>query len=190
MYLGLESWTTKKGKACRDKFFFTWRRWSSRTWERCDSDFLTKRFSVNKSFLWLFSLECGIFSPPPPLVSSAGRNVLPTWCSFTKLLHGGRQLLLADFLVFLSLCLRPESLPGQGPAEEVDEDVAQSLHVVSPGLFCNGEKLWYFDISDWSTRARSFTKCCMKGITAPTRGLRMPWAVYLTCGEAGTSSGS
>ena len=62
-----------------------------------------------------------------------------TWGSFTKLLHRGGKFLLADFLVFLSLGLGPEALPGQGAAEEVDEDVAQSLHVISPGLFWKRE---------------------------------------------------
>ena len=82
------------------------------------------------------------------------RTVRPhTWCTLGKLLHWGGQLLLADFLVLLGLGLGPETLsmtmrpwssnppylPRKGALEEVYQDVAQGLHVVSTRLFCQEE---------------------------------------------------
>ena len=53
--------------------------------------------------------------------------------SLAKLFNWSGEFFLADLLVFLlfGLCLDP--LPGD-PFEEVDEDVAYGLHVVSAGL--------------------------------------------------------
>ena len=44
------------------------------------------------------------------------------------------ELLLADLVVFLLLIGRPQTLPGQAAAQEVEEHVSQRLQVVPPPL--------------------------------------------------------
>ena len=61
------------------------------------------------------------------------RQLVLTWLSLTKLFNWSREFFLADLLVFLLFGLSLDPLPGD-PFEEVDEDVAYGLHVVSPGL--------------------------------------------------------
>lgn len=46
----------------------------------------------------------------------------------------GRELLVADLFVFLLLCLRGETLPGETAAAEVHQHKAQRLEVVSSRL--------------------------------------------------------
>lgn len=52
--------------------------------------------------------------------------------AFAEVLDGSRLLLLANLLVLLFVRSRLQALPRQTAAQEVHEDVAQSLEVVTP----------------------------------------------------------
>ena len=64
-------------------------------------------------------------------------SILDTWGPLTEFFYRCGEFLFTNFLIFLSFCLGPESLPGKGAIEEVDEDVAQGLHVITPRLLWN-----------------------------------------------------
>ena len=54
--------------------------------------------------------------------------------ALAECLDGGRHLLLGDAVVLLLLGLGLETLPGEGAAEEVEEDVADGLEVIAAAL--------------------------------------------------------
>ena len=64
---------------------------------------------------------------------SCRRQLVLTWLSLAKLFNWSGEFFLADLLVFLLFGLSLDPLPGD-PFEEIDEDVAYGLHVVSAGL--------------------------------------------------------
>lgn len=54
--------------------------------------------------------------------------------SLTEHLHRSRHLLLADFLIFLLLVGRFESLPGKVASIEVHKHITERLHIVASTL--------------------------------------------------------
>lgn len=57
--------------------------------------------------------------------------------AFAKILDCGRLLLFANFLILLFICSSLQALPGKAPPEEVHENMAKSLEVISSGLFAS-----------------------------------------------------
>ena len=55
----------------------------------------------------------------------------------TELFNWGRLLLLSNLLVLLLVRRRFETLPWQAPTEEVHEDMAQRLQVISTRLLAS-----------------------------------------------------
>jgi hypothetical protein len=67
--------------------------------------------------------------------SPGASHSLLTREALAEILDGGRLLLLANLLVFLLVGSSLQTLPRQTAAEEVHEDVAQSLEIISTTLF-------------------------------------------------------
>lgn len=66
------------------------------------------------------------------IVQIAGKLV---WGTFAQRLDGSGYLPLRNSLVLLLFGGRPQALPRKRASHEVDEDVSQRLHVISPRLF-------------------------------------------------------
>ena len=64
--------------------------------------------------------------------------MLPTWETLTQFVNRSGLLLLADLLVFLLVRRGLETLPWEAAAQEVHEDVAEGLQIVSTGLLFSG----------------------------------------------------
>lgn len=85
---------------------------------------------INAKFLWI-----GAKIELHPSIQGVQAKFRRTWEAIAQLFDRCGLLFLPDLLVFLLVGGRLQALPGETAAQEIHEDVAQSLQVVSARLF-------------------------------------------------------